>query len=186
MRLADGRFRADLYYRLNVFPIAIPALRERPEDIPELVRKKLHALCERMGRDVPQVPRNTLRALCAAPWPGNVRELENQLQRALILSPGNELLLPELPLAALVPQVERGRPRRVVAPHARLDAAVRAAIENALTTTRGKLYGGGAARPQAQHPASEDGQAGDRAQTLLLSGLPHAQRGITGSSRWES
>ena len=145
MRLADGRFRADLYYRLNVFPIAIPALRERPEDIPELVRKKLHALCERMGRDVPQVPRNTLRALCAAPWPGNVRELENQLQRALILSPGNELLLPELPLAALVPQVERGRPRRVIAPHARLDAAVRAAIENALTTTRGKLYGDGGA-----------------------------------------
>jgi formate hydrogenlyase transcriptional activator len=139
--LEDGRFRADLYYRLAVLPIRIPPLRDRPEDIPELIRRKLQQMCERMGRDVPRLSRATLRALCSAAWPGNVRELENHLQRALILSPGEELVLPE----PLLPQVAARTPRHGVKTGSSLDGAVRAAIEAALRSTRGKLYGPGGA-----------------------------------------
>ena len=72
-----GRFREDLYYRLNVFPIRVPPLRERAEDIPQLVWTFLEEFCTRMGKKITQVPRRTMEALQRYPWPGNVRELRN-------------------------------------------------------------------------------------------------------------
>jgi formate hydrogenlyase transcriptional activator len=92
------RFRDDLYYRLNVFPIAIPPLRERPEDIEALVHHFVHQFARRMNRDIDLIPDETLDALRRHPWPGNVRELENVIQRAVILSTGARLTLPPIPI----------------------------------------------------------------------------------------
>jgi transcriptional regulator with GAF, ATPase, and Fis domain len=89
-----GTFREDLYYRLNVFPIQVPALRERKEDIPTLVRFFLKKLAERLGRQVENVPKTVMSTLQEYNWPGNVRELENIVERAMILSAGDALQLP--------------------------------------------------------------------------------------------
>ena len=95
----DGKFRRDLYYRLNVFPITIPPLRERPEDIPPLVRSIVKEFQKRMGKEIDSIPRKTLEALQAYSWPGNVRELRNLLEHAMILSRGKTLEV-HLPKAA--------------------------------------------------------------------------------------
>ncbi len=84
--IQEGEFRADLYYRLNVFPINMPALRERTEDIPQLVRFFAQKYGPRVGRRIESVDAQTLERLCAYQWPGNIRELENIIERALILS----------------------------------------------------------------------------------------------------
>jgi formate hydrogenlyase transcriptional activator len=94
------RFRDDLYYRLNVFPIAIPPLRERPEDIEALVHHFVARFARRMQRRIETIPDDTLAALRRHPWPGNVRELENLIQRAVILSTGVELRVPPAALEA--------------------------------------------------------------------------------------
>jgi transcriptional regulator with GAF, ATPase, and Fis domain len=86
-----GTFRADLFYRLNVFPIRLPALRERREDIPLLVAHFVSLLTRRLGKDVRTISAAALRKLQAHDWPGNVRELENVLERAVIRSTGTEL-----------------------------------------------------------------------------------------------
>jgi formate hydrogenlyase transcriptional activator len=88
-----GRFRRDLFYRLNVFPITLPTLAQRREDIPLLVRHLVARLGPALRKSVDTVPDDVMRALQAHEWPGNVRELENVLQRALILSKGNTLSL---------------------------------------------------------------------------------------------
>ncbi len=89
----EGRFREDLYYRLNVFPITVPPLRERSEDIAPLVSMFVQTLGERMGKVVESIPRSSLEALARYTWPGNVRELRNVVERALILSQGPVLRL---------------------------------------------------------------------------------------------
>src|SRR2546421_458892 len=89
-------FRDDLYYRLNVFPIAIPPLREQPEDIDALVDHFVGRFARRLDRHIDVIPSETREALRHHPWPGNVRELENVIQRAVILSPGGRLTLPPL------------------------------------------------------------------------------------------
>ena len=81
-----NQFRSDLYYRLNVFPIQLPPLRERPEDIALLVLHYVEIFARRMGKRIDQVPAETLSAFEAYPWPGNVRELQNLIERAVILS----------------------------------------------------------------------------------------------------
>src|SRR3984893_5179889 len=86
--VGDGRFRSDLYYRLNVFPVVLPPLRERPEDIPRLVRHVTQKFARRMGRQIETIPTEVMDALVQYNWPGNVRELENVIERAVILSPG--------------------------------------------------------------------------------------------------
>ncbi len=91
-----GRFREDLYYRLNVFPIRVPPLRERAEDIPQLVWAFLEDLSTRMGKRITQVPRRTMEALVRHPWPGNVRELKNVIEHAAILTTGDTLTVPML------------------------------------------------------------------------------------------
>jgi PAS domain S-box-containing protein len=86
-----GRFRKDLYYRLNVFPIAIPPLRERPEDIPLLVTAFVRKLQKRMGKEIETISKKTMHALRSYSWPGNVRELKNIIEHAMILSKGASL-----------------------------------------------------------------------------------------------
>jgi formate hydrogenlyase transcriptional activator len=92
-----GEFRSDLYYRLNVFPVMLPPLRERREDIPALVAHFVDLYGRRMNRHINHVPQETISALCSYPWPGNIRELQNLIERAVILS--NDGVLPNpLPL----------------------------------------------------------------------------------------
>src|SRR5438132_3169760 len=92
--VADGRFRSDLYYRLNVFPIVLPPLRQRPDDIPRLVRHLTQKFARRVGRQIETISAKIMDALVQYAWPGNVRELENVIERAVILSPGTELEVP--------------------------------------------------------------------------------------------
>lgn len=92
--IADGRFRTDLYYRLNVFPITLPPLRERPDDIPRLVQHFTQGFARRMGRRIESIPSSVMDALVGYAWPGNVRELQNVIERAVILSKGSTLQVP--------------------------------------------------------------------------------------------
>jgi len=92
--VADGRFRSDLYYRLNVFPVALPPLRERPDGIPSLVRHFTQQFARRMGKRIESIPEDTMDTLVQYPWPGNVRELQNVIERAVILSSGPALHVP--------------------------------------------------------------------------------------------
>jgi len=92
--VAEKAFRSDLYYRLNVFPIQIPALRERREDIQLLVRYFVQQFSRRLNKPVEYVPADAMDALVGYSWPGNVRELENMIERAVLLSPGKELKIP--------------------------------------------------------------------------------------------
>jgi formate hydrogenlyase transcriptional activator len=93
-QVAERAFRSDLYYRLNVFPIQIPALRERPEDIPLLVRYFVQRFSRSLNKGVEYIPADVMDALSNYSWPGNIRELENLLERAVLLSPGKELRVP--------------------------------------------------------------------------------------------
>src|SRR6201984_1727260 len=90
----DGEFRGDLYYRLHVFPLSVPPLRERREDIPLLVRHFVDEYARRMNRRVDTIPLQAIEALTSYSWPGNVRELQNVIERAVILSPGSVLRPP--------------------------------------------------------------------------------------------
>jgi formate hydrogenlyase transcriptional activator len=101
--VAERKFRSDLYYRLNVFPINIPPLRERPEDVPLLVRYFVQKFSRRQNKTVEYVPSDVMEALVNYPWPGNIRELENLVERAVLLSPGEELRVPLPELRALSP-----------------------------------------------------------------------------------
>ena len=92
--VAGGTFRSDLYYRLSVFPIFVPPLRERPEDIAPLVHHFVRKFSREIGRGISTIPAATMDALQKWPWPGNIRELENVIERAVILSPGSALQVP--------------------------------------------------------------------------------------------
>jgi formate hydrogenlyase transcriptional activator len=96
--VAEKKFRSDLYYRLNVFPITVPPLRERPEDIPMLVHFFAQKFAQQMKRRIESVPKETMAALTSYHWPGNIRELQNLVERGVILSRGSSL---EIPLAEL-------------------------------------------------------------------------------------
>jgi DNA-binding NtrC family response regulator len=104
----SGKLRRDLFYRLNVFPITLPPLRERLQDLPELVRYFVSRSCARIGKRVHRVPPGVIARLGAYDWPGNVRELENVIERLVILSSGDELEEPAglLPAARVRPAPE--------------------------------------------------------------------------------
>src|SRR5262249_43980408 len=95
--IRQGRFREDLYYRLNVISIQVPALRERPEDIVELAQHFLRIYAQRAGRPVPQIDDDALVVLKGHAWPGNIRQLENVLERAVVVADGPLVTLQELP-----------------------------------------------------------------------------------------
>jgi formate hydrogenlyase transcriptional activator len=131
--VARGAFRADLYYRLAVFPLELPPLRERPEDVRPLGAYFLARYAAQMHRHPPFVKEEVWAALERQAWPGNVRELENLLQRALILSSGPELALPDLPSASTAPP-RADRPRL-------FEVEVRELLERALRACEGRVYG---------------------------------------------
>jgi formate hydrogenlyase transcriptional activator len=100
--IQEETFREDLFYRFNVFPIEIPPLRERREDIPLLVNYFVQKVSGRMGRQIKSIPKRAMEMLTNCPWKGNIRELANFIERAVILSPGHELDVPvcELPTSS--------------------------------------------------------------------------------------
>jgi formate hydrogenlyase transcriptional activator len=103
MLVAEKRFRMDLYYRLNVFPVAVPPLRHRLEDIPALVAHFAHRYAERMAKQIEKIPSDAMEALVSFPWLGNIRELQNFIERAVILTQGDVLHLPAFPSIAAAP-----------------------------------------------------------------------------------
>jgi len=108
--VARGQFRSDLYYRLNVFPILLPALRERREDIPALVTHFVKLFSRRMGKQVDSIPPETMTAFQWYSWPGNIRELQNLVERAVILSRDGMLLSPlHKKQTGLIPTLHRTR-----------------------------------------------------------------------------
>ncbi len=131
--VADKQFRSDLYYRLNVFPIVSPPLRERREDIPLLVRYFAQKHSSRMNKQIERIPSETMAVLSRYHWPGNVRELENLIERAAILSPGVEL---HVPLAELKAAAREG-----TQPVTTLEAAEREHIVRALQATKWVIGG---------------------------------------------
>ncbi len=128
-----GRFREDLYYRLNVFPIHVPPLRERPEDIPLLVWACVRELEATMGKRIESVPRKALESLVSYPWPGNVRELRNVVERAMIVSAGPVLSLEVPPAAASASPADAGS--------SRLEDVERRHIVAVLERTRWRIRG---------------------------------------------
>ncbi|MEX2223991.1 MAG: sigma 54-interacting transcriptional regulator [Candidatus Rokuibacteriota bacterium] len=106
--MAEGRFRADLFYRLNVFPIQIPPLRERPEDVPPLARYFVARYGRQLGKVIETIPQPVMERLASYRWPGNARELENVIERAVIMSSGPRLELGEW-VSAPGPAPEEGR-----------------------------------------------------------------------------
>jgi formate hydrogenlyase transcriptional activator len=108
-------FRADLYYRLNVFPVVVPPLRERAEDIPVLVRHFVQQFARRMNRNIESIPADSMNALQRYAWPGNIRELQNLIERAVILSPGSVLRVPTEELKARMAPVPENDSTRTLA-----------------------------------------------------------------------
>ena len=140
--VAEGRWRADLYYRLNVFPIEVPPLRERREDIPLLVWYFVTRKRTTLGRDVTRIPDRAMTALQRYDWPGNIRELENVIERALILSPGDTLLVDERTFASpgeIAPGVRRLRASRT---------------SSARTSSRSSATAAGGSRAAATPPSA--------------------------------
>jgi formate hydrogenlyase transcriptional activator len=105
----EGRFREDLFYRLNVFPVTMPPLRQRSDDIPLLVRHFVKKHGKKMGKNIKEIPRRVMKALEAFPWPGNVRELENIIERAVISTEGRVLELAEFVSAEFLPSAQNSQ-----------------------------------------------------------------------------
>jgi formate hydrogenlyase transcriptional activator len=101
--VAEREFRSDLYYRLNVFPVKLPPLRDRADDIPRLVRHFTSKHAIRMNKQIDSIPAETMRALTSWHWPGNIRELENFIERSVILTRGTVLNVPISELHATEP-----------------------------------------------------------------------------------
>jgi DNA-binding NtrC family response regulator len=137
----ENRFRADLYYRLNVFPLNVPPLRERREDIPLLSRYFVQKYAQRLGRKIETIPTYVLDALTNYDWPGNIRELQNVIERSVVLSNG-----PELHVA--MPEMGRSAPTALQDRSSNVSDADRARILQVLKEAKGQVGGpdGAAAR----------------------------------------
>jgi formate hydrogenlyase transcriptional activator len=138
--VSEKRFRSDLYYRLNIFPIPVPALRDRTEDIPLLVRHFVSKYAAKMQKRIDEIPAETMMVLHDHTWPGNIRELQNFIERSVILSSGKIL---HAPLAGLRPTAEVGIPKA-----ATMEEVERVHIRKTLEQTNGIIGGanGAAAR----------------------------------------
>ena len=137
--IREQKFREDLYYRFNVFPIEIPPLRERREDIPLLVNYFVAKLSRQMRKQIQSMPRQTMELLTNCPWKGNVRELANFIERAVILTPGDEL---EVPIAELSPSSEVHVSVLSTSTFRQAESGV---IINALRAASGRIAGKGGA-----------------------------------------
>jgi formate hydrogenlyase transcriptional activator len=159
----EGKFREDLFYRLNVFPIAIPPLRERREDIPLLVNYFVSKLSREMGRQIKTIPPRTMEALTNRPWKGNVRELANFIERAVVLSQGEELKVPTGEfLAPDSPEVT---------PISTFEQAERNVIMDALKAASGRIAGRGGA---AEHLGLKRTTLQNKMQKLGITRASHA------------
>ena len=136
--IRNNQFREDLFYRLRVFPIEIPPLRERREDIQLLVHFFVSRLSRRMQKRIRAVPRSAMEALVNADWPGNIRELENFIERCVILTQGDELNVPRT-------ELRRSAARAVVPSASTFEEAEKQAILDALRSASGKIAGNGGA-----------------------------------------
>jgi transcriptional regulator with GAF, ATPase, and Fis domain len=137
--ISAGTFRSDLFYRLNVFPIEIPSLRERAEDIPLLVEYFIDRYARKAGRSIRRVNKKSLDLLQAYPWPGNIRELQNVIERSLIVSSGDVFSVDESWLSK-----ESSQPASWVQAHRPFEGELRAEreiIEAALAESRGRVSG---------------------------------------------
>jgi formate hydrogenlyase transcriptional activator len=142
--ILEKQFRSDLYYRLNVFPISIPPLRERPEDIPLLVKHFVQLFAQRMNKTVDAISSETMEALAQYPWPGNIRELQNVIERSVVVYEKGNLSIKKSWLSREYLQTEPATP-----PHFKRSAMEeREMIGAALAQTRGRVSGpsGAAAR----------------------------------------
>jgi formate hydrogenlyase transcriptional activator len=137
--IREGKFREDLFYRLNVFPIEIPPLRERREDIPLLINYFVSKLSRQMGKKIKSIPRQAMEILTNCPWKGNVRELANFIERAVILTRGEEL---EVPIAELRPSCNMGVASSSTSSFRQAECTV---IIEALRSASGRIAGKGGA-----------------------------------------
>ena len=135
--IQENKFREDLFYRFNVFPIEIPPLRERRDDIPLLVNYFVSTLCRRMGKQIQTISEQAMEVLTNHPWRGNVRELANFIERTVILSQGDEL---QVPIAELNTSCSR---EFATAPT--FEQAERTTIIDALKSASGQISGRGGA-----------------------------------------
>jgi len=160
-----GRFRPDLYYRLNVFPITVPPLRERKEDIPLLVQVFIERYARKLGKQITSIQKETMKALQGYPWPGNVRELESVLERAVILCPGPVLHLADklevfsIPLSSgmrTLEETERNQILKILSETRwRIEGKNGAATILGLnpSTLRARMHKLGILRPEIKEPA---------------------------------
>jgi formate hydrogenlyase transcriptional activator len=142
--VAEGSFRMDLFYRLNVFPVHVPSLRERPDDIPILVDYFVARFASRMGKRIRQIDKTTLDAMLRYSWPGNIRELQNVIERGVILADSDVFRLEKGAL--------RSTPR--VEPVVAAGNDPKAQIESVLRATRGRISGPDGAAARLGVPAS--------------------------------
>jgi len=150
----EKQFRSDLYYRINVFPIYIPPLRERPEDIPLLVRHFVHRFARRMNKTIGAISSELMETLIQYPWPGNIRELQNVIERSVILSSGEVFSIDESWLSK-----ETSQPTPWVEASPRVDGdaeprSEREIIEAALAESRGRVSGPSGAAGKLEIPPS--------------------------------
>jgi transcriptional regulator with GAF, ATPase, and Fis domain len=145
--MVADEFRSDLFYRLNVFPVILPPLRVRSEDIPLLVRHFTQQFAKRMSRRIESIPAEVMDALVRYPWPGNVREMQNVIERAVILSQNGRLRVDPQSLVSASPE-----PPKL---NGQLDAREREAIEAALRASQGGFRSNGA--PSASAPSFRTG-----------------------------
>jgi transcriptional regulator with GAF, ATPase, and Fis domain len=159
-----GRFREDLYYRLNVFPITVPPLRQRKEDIPLLVQAFIERYARKLGKQITSIQKKAMKALQDYPWPGNIRELESVLERAVILCSGPvlkladklEILFPSVPAAiGTLEEVERNQILKILSETRwRIEGKNGAAVILGLhpSTLRARMHKLGIIRPEAREP----------------------------------
>jgi formate hydrogenlyase transcriptional activator len=145
-----GHFRQDLFYRLDVFPIQVPPLRERKEDTPELVRYFVEKFCRKLGKRVTRIPREEMKKLIDHAWPGNVRELEHRIEQALILADGNTISFPDR-VQPYGSRIQQAFNTEIMT----LEDMERAYIERILIMTRWRVMGqGGAASVLGMKPTT--------------------------------
>jgi DNA-binding NtrC family response regulator len=150
--VANGTFRQDLLYRLNVFPIEMPPLRERKDDILILVEYFVQRYANRTGRNIRSIDQKTLDLLQSYDWPGNIRELQNVIERSIILSSADVFSVDELWLSKRTsPQASRVEPSPASNVEARTEREI---IEAALAETRGRVSGPSGAAAKLRIPAS--------------------------------
>src|SRR6202021_3173821 len=138
MLIRNNQFREDLFYRLNVFPIEIPPLRERREDIPLLVHYFVLRASRQMQKRIRSVPKQAMEALVNADWPGNIRELENFIERCVIFTQGEELKVPH-------DQLKKTASRSVGSASSTFEQAGRQVIVDAVKAASGRISGKGGA-----------------------------------------